>query len=162
MSDLSSEPDPGDADQLAQVVLGAARALFRVISVSLAPALDAVTISQLRALVLMSQEGPVRIGALAERLGVHQSTFTRTTDRMVTAGLVARLENPDNRREVLVAPTEDGRRLLHTIFERRRAEIAAVLARLSAEESADLLAGLEAFSRAAGDPDVDSLALLGG
>jgi DNA-binding MarR family transcriptional regulator len=143
-------------------VLHASRALLGLVAVSLAPVLEHVTLPQFRALVLLSGLGPTRIGALAQRLGVHQSTFTRTTDRMVEAGIVRRLDNPVNRREVLVEATEAGLAYVEEVTERRRLAIVQILARLDAEERDTVRRALEVFARAAGEPSTDALAVLGG
>jgi DNA-binding MarR family transcriptional regulator len=148
--------------ETADAVLAAARALLAVVAVSMVPVLDRVTLPQLRALVLLSARGRTRIGSLAQSLGVHQSTFTRTTDRMAEAGLVRRLENPENRREVIVEATEAGLELVRAVADRRRREVQAVLARMSPDDRARVLAGLQTFARIAGDPPVEVLAPLGG
>ncbi|HEY6795102.1 MAG TPA: MarR family transcriptional regulator [Kineosporiaceae bacterium] len=143
-------------------MLRASRALLQVMATSLAPALERVTVSQFRALVLLSALGPTRIGALAERLGVHQSTFTRTTDRMVEAGIVRRVENPDNRREVLVEATEVGLAHVREVAFRRRVEIEHVVSRLEPTQRLALCDALEAFARVSAEPTLESLAVLGG
>lgn len=159
---LRPPPAGDDVDANADAVLEASRALLGVVAVSLAPVLEHVTLPQFRALVLLSALGPTRIGALAQRLGVHQSTFTRTTDRMVEAGIVRRLDNPVNRREVLVAATDVGLAYVREVTERRRQEIMHILARLDPAERAAVRQALEAFARAAGEPSDDALAVLGG
>jgi DNA-binding MarR family transcriptional regulator len=146
----------------ADAVLTASRALLGVVAVSLAPVLERVSPPQFRALVLLSVLGPTRIGALAQRLGVHQSTFTRTTDRMAEAGLVRRQENPGNRREVIVEATESGLDLVRLVTENRRREIERILAGMTDHERLLFLAGAEAFARAAGEPPIETLAPLGG
>jgi DNA-binding MarR family transcriptional regulator len=124
--------------------------------------LEQVTLPQFRALVLLSGLGPTRIGALAQRLGVHQSTFTRTTDRMADAGIVRRIENPENRREVLVEATEVGLAHVREVTRRRRREIEVILGRLDPADRDAVRRALETFAEAAGEPSVETLAVLGG
>lgn len=156
-----ARPDE-DLARSASAVLTASRALLGVVAVSLTPVLERVSPPQFRALVLLSSLGPTRIGALARRLGVHQSTFTRTTDRMVDAGLVRRLENPGNRREVIVEATPTGLELVRLVMEDRRRHIERILAGMAPHERALVLAGAEAFARAAGEPPLEVVATLGG
>ena len=126
---------------------------------SIAPELHRVTVPQFRALVILStSDGPVRNRDLASALGVHPSTFTRNADRLVSAGLVRRAENPDNRRETLISLTAAGRKLVDRVTARRRAEIRSVVVELDPAERALVLRGLAAFARAAGEPDVGELA----
>ena len=49
-------------------------------------------------------------------------------DKLVTAGYVTRRDNPDNRREVQLALTSSGRRLVERVTEARRREIATIVA----------------------------------
>jgi DNA-binding MarR family transcriptional regulator len=63
---------------------------------------------------------------------VHPSTITRLCDRLVTKRLVHR-GAATNRREVSIRLTPKGRRLVDTVTERRRAEIATSSLRSRAE-----------------------------
>ena len=149
-------------DESAAAVLTASRALLAVVARSIAPELDRITVPQFRVLVILSTApGPVRNSDLAASLGVHASTFTRTADRMVAAGWVRRAENPDNRRETLIALTPAGRKLVGRVTARRRDEIRDVLQRLDDADRALVLQAMAAFSRAAGEPDVGDLAEFG-
>ena len=148
-----------DLDTSAAAVLTASRALLAVVARSIAPELDRVTVPQFRVLVILSTAGaPVRSRDLADSLGVHPSTFTRTADRLVAGGGVRRGENPDNRRETLVSLTAAGKRLVDRVTARRRDEIREVLSRLAADERAQVLVAMAAFAHAAGEPDVGDLA----
>lgn len=156
MGSLSSVTD---LDDTAAAVLTASRALLAVVARSVAPALEQVTVPQFRVLVVLSTSGaPVRHRDLADALGVHSSTFTRTTDRLVSSGWVTRAENPDNRRETLVSLTAQGRDLVAEVTESRRDEIRSILRRLPAARRADVLAALRDFADAAGEPSVPALA----
>jgi len=155
-------PVPPDDPAAVDAVLRASRALLGVVAVSLAPTLEHVTLTQFRALVLLSGLGPTRIGALAQRLGVHQSTFTRTTDRMVDAGLVRRVDNPGNRREVIVEATEVGLDHVRDVTRRRREEIQRILRRMPLEGRTAVSHALEVFAEAAGEPPGEATAGLGG
>lgn len=56
-------------------------------------------------------DGPIRMGELADRLLVANSSCTRIVGRLVAAGLVERRRGRHDRREVLVLLTPAGRRL---------------------------------------------------
>src|SRR5919199_2588475 len=90
--------------------LAASRALLAVVARSLTDVLEQLTLPQFRILVVLWEWGPMRSGDVAERVGVHQSTLTRTADRLVAAGLIGRRTSPENRREVIVDLTDAGRR----------------------------------------------------
>jgi len=152
---LDERPDAVDA------TLTASRALLGVVARSVASALEVVTLPQFRVLVLLTADGPIRIGSLAEQMGAVPSTFTRSVDRMVAGGWIARAENPDSRREVLIELTDDGRRLVEAVTERRRREVRDVLKLLSDEDRASVARAFTLFNAAAGEPTVEDLLTLG-
>jgi DNA-binding MarR family transcriptional regulator len=140
----------------------ASRALLGVVARSLAPVLEQVSFPQFRVLVLLHDGGTMRSGALADFLGVHPSTFTRMADRLVSSGWVERQEAPDNRREVHVRLTPAGADLVEQVMRRRREAIAVILEPLSRTRRLAILRGLETLAVAAGEPELEDLATLGG
>ena len=160
-ADTASAAHPGVEPETVQATLAASRALMGVMARSMASVLDQITLPQFRVLVLLSSSGALRTGALAERSGVHASTLTRTADRLVRGGWVRRLENPLSRREVLIELTDAGAALVREVTERRAAEIAEILSRMSPEARTQVLDGLQAFATAAGEPTPQDLLVLG-
>lgn len=145
----------------AEQMLTASRALLGIVARSVAPALEVVSLPQFRVLVLLSAEGPTRVGQLAERVGANVSTFSRSVDRMVAGGWVLRVENPESRREVLLELTDDGRWLVESVTTRRRREIAAVLEKMTTVDRDALVTAVATFTTAAGEPGVGDLLPLG-
>jgi DNA-binding MarR family transcriptional regulator len=160
MVDDRSPTEPG-AD-IVESAMNASRALLAVVVKSLAPILEEITPGQLRALVILGSQGSQRAGVLAGMLGVHPSTFTRTVDRLAAGGWVARSENPDSRREVLVELTPRGERAVAAVTRGRRRELAQVLAGLTPDEQRRIADGFELFAKAFGEPNLVDLARLGG
>lgn len=145
----------------ADATLLVSRALLGVVARSVSSALEFVTLPQFRVLVVLSATGPIRMGALAERVHANQSTFSRSMDKIVTGGWAERCTSPDSRREVLISLTEAGRALVAEVTERRLAEISTILERLTPSEQESVRAGLELFSIAAGEDSVEELLVLG-
>ena len=54
-------------------------------------------------------DGPASLGELHRSFGHKRSTLTAVVDRLEAKGLVARGANPDDRRSVVVSPTDSGR-----------------------------------------------------
>ncbi|WP_432513019.1 MarR family winged helix-turn-helix transcriptional regulator [Kineococcus sp. SYSU DK001] len=154
-------PPDQQVDDDVEAVLAGSRAVVGISVRSLAGAMESLTLQQYRVLVLICSRGPLRSGALAAAIGVHPSTFTRAVDRLVAAGWVTREDNPDTRREVLVAPTARARVLVAEVLERRRAEFEAVLSRMSPQDRAAVGEGFARFARAVGDADLPEAATLG-
>lgn len=150
-----------DAHSAAEATVTASRALLGIIARSMAPALEQVTLPQFRVLVVLSSAGPLRMGALAARLGVNISTFSRTADRLVAGGWAARAENPLSRREILLELTDQGRTLVDAVTGHRRRLITQVLAEMNEPDRAALARSLGAFADAAGEPQTADLLILG-
>lgn len=139
----------------------ASRALLGVIARSMAASLEVVTLPQFRVLVVLSTSEPVRMGELAERMRTLPSTFSRWIDRMVAAGWVQRTTSPDSRREILIALTPDGRDLVDDVTDRRRQNIATMLATMTPDNQQAVRIGFEAFAAAAGETTIEDLLTLG-
>jgi DNA-binding MarR family transcriptional regulator len=146
---VQSSPKAG---QVVDAILHASRVLLAVAVRSLAAVDDDVTLPQYRALVVLASRGPQRPTALAEALAVHPSTITRLCDRLVAKRLVQRAESPTNRREISIRLTAKGRRLVDTVTERRREEIATIVARVPTRERATMVRALHTLGEAAGEP----------
>jgi DNA-binding MarR family transcriptional regulator len=139
-------------EHVVDAVLRASRVLVSVAVRSLAGVDHDVTLPQYRALVVVASRGPQRPTELAEALALHPSTITRLCDRLVARRLVRRKESTENRREVTITLTAKGRRLVDEVTERRRAEIAGIVANIPARERATAVHALHALGDAAGEP----------
>jgi len=151
----------GAPDEDVEATMAASLALLGTVVRSLGRALEQVTLPQYRALVVLAEHGPLRSGDLAVHLGVHQSTMTRTVDRLVAGGWVGRAPSPSSRREVLVSLSAQGRALVTQALAQRRREVAEVLSRTDDHGRRAIRTGFEAFAAAAGEPDPGELLTLG-
>ncbi|MBE1583444.1 MarR family winged helix-turn-helix transcriptional regulator [Nonomuraea angiospora] len=70
----------------------------------------------------------------------------------MAAGLIVREVNPHNRRESLMRLTDEGRRIVDEVTARRREEIGAIVARMSAGQRRALISAMNAFNEAGGEP----------
>jgi DNA-binding MarR family transcriptional regulator len=139
----------------------ASRSMLAVVARTVAHALEQVSLPQFRVLVVLVSAGPHRVGDLASRLGAVVSTFSRTVDRMESAGWVTRSASPDSRREVIVEVTPEGRALVEQVTEARRTELAGIMARIPAERRHAVAQAFEDFAVAAGEPALEDLLPLG-
>lgn len=146
-----STTEPPDDEAVVEGVLLASRALVAVAARSLAGVADEVTLPQYRVLVLLALRGPQGLSGLADALAVAPSTATRMCDRLVRKGLVARAEDPSDRRQVRLQCTAAGRRLIDEVSERRRAEIAALVQALPVAARPEVLHALSKLADAAGE-----------
>lgn len=111
--------------------------------------LPAVPPAQLRVLGFLAGRPQTNMNRLAQALDVVPSSASRLCDRLEAAGLLRRMPDPQDRREVRLMLTPAGRRLLDELHERRRAALASVLERMSPADRHDLVRALAAFETAA-------------
>ena len=79
-----------------------------------------LTMPQVRVLFLLLQEGPLRMSGLASTLDVSMSSATGLVDRLVDKEFVSRWPDPEDRRSVLCALTDDGREMAQSLLAARR------------------------------------------
>lgn len=144
---------PGAAvDEVVAAVLTASRLLVGVSARSLASVEEALTLPQFRMLVVLDSWGAMNISRLGEHLEVIPSTAMRMVDRLAAAGMLERGANPGNRREILISLTRAGREVVAEVTERRRTQIARIVASMPAAQRTGLVEALTAFSEAGEEP----------
>ncbi len=139
-------------DRTTEAVLDVARVLVAISIRSLAATADAVTVSQLRVLMLVAGRPGTNVADVAAELGVHRSNATRVVDRLVRAGLLTRVPDPGDRRRLVVALSDAGRRLVADVDDHRRTEIASVLERIPPGRLGDAEGIWRAFADAGRGP----------
>lgn len=85
-----------------------------------------LTTTQALALLTLADEGPLRLGVLADRVATTDATASRTVDVLQRAGFVRRVPDPADGRGISVEPTAEGRREVA----RRRRRMAAMVGEL--------------------------------
>jgi DNA-binding MarR family transcriptional regulator len=144
-----------------EAVMAAARVLVAVSAQSVTAVEDIVTLPQLRVLVMVASRTAPNLNAVANGMGVHPSNATRTVDRLVSAGLLDRSDDPTDRRNLVLELTESGRELVERVMDQRRAAIAAVLDRMPPGRRRSLVPVMRAFAEAAGETSDDAVWSLG-
>ncbi len=140
---LPEPPPPGRdrAVELANRLNSAAIHLLRRISRD--DGADGVTGARLSALSVLVYGGPQTLGSLARREGVATPTMTRIADALVRDGLAERAAVEGDRRQVRLAATPDGRRLMERGRARRIERLAAELGALEADRLDDLARAID-------------------
>ena len=128
----------------------ASKVFTAAVARSLSPTDGKITTTQLRLLVVIEELGSTNLSGLAAQLGVDSSTASRTCDQLVKAGLVARRQDSDDRRQVGLSLTRRGTDFLGRIMKRRRDVLARVVEEMSDADRQRLKACLSGFVRAAG------------
>jgi len=116
--------DSGLASALAVAVMRLARRLRQERGTDLSA-------TQLAALGSIRRYGPLTIGALAGHEHVQPPSMTRTVQCLLDLGMIRRAADPADRRQVMVALSEEGEALLDAERRRRDAWLARRLRELS-------------------------------
>jgi DNA-binding MarR family transcriptional regulator len=111
-----------------------------------------LTMAQFRALVVVSHHRGITVGALGCQLSIGQSTASLLVDHLVRRGLVARAEDPADRRRALLSCTPAGEAMLSELRQGNQQTLKEWLAELSAEELEGLARGFHVLAQAARPP----------
>lgn len=106
-----------------------------------------LTLSQVRVLYETHRDPPPAASELARELDLDPAHLSRLLKRLQRAGLVRRSAAAGDARKSLVSLTARGRRLLDTLQDRSRADVAALLASLPPRAQDDLLAAMGVIER---------------
>jgi len=141
-----SIPEPchkqDDVIQVAELVHLVAQRIRRAANTDLEP--TNLRPAHLRALrTIGRQREPIRMSELADELGIVRRSATSVVDDLYDRGLIARLDDPDDRRAVLIELTPLGRSTLAAIRRSRRTAAGDVLGALSPDELGELRVLLE-------------------
>lgn len=107
-----------------------------------------VTMPQMKVLMLLRENGALRVGILARYLNVSTPTITGIVDRLVRQELVKREDDPSDRRVVLNVLTTKGEQLMERLRHRSDEELMKIVGTLSAQEQSDLARSLKRLDEA--------------
>lgn len=118
-----------------------------------APELNAIdlTMAQVKAMYVVLAAGQLRMSELAARLGVTSSTATGQVDRLLELGLVERHEDPADRRQVVVTPTEQAEATVERFRELNSLRMREMLVGLTRRDLATVERALQILEAAVPD-----------
>jgi DNA-binding MarR family transcriptional regulator len=150
-----------DASELAAVAEGLHRSLSRLFAIlrrgdlSRGTTPGELTLAQLSILITLLDRGPIRMTELAAHERVRTPTTTVAIRRLEKIGLVKRSRDPSDLRAVLVEITPEGLAVHRESLANRRAALAAMLSRLTADELDTLTKALAPLERLADSEPAD-------
>jgi DNA-binding MarR family transcriptional regulator len=106
-----------------------------------------LSLVHLHVLTVLQVNGSLPMSKLAEELDVSVASLTGIIDRMESRGLVERRREPDDRRVVVVHPTDAGNAVFGEMAAARRQTLEPVLERMTDDELGSLLIGFRALRR---------------
>ena len=96
-------------------------------------------------------KGQLPVNVLGKKVLLTSGSMTAAVDRLTMRGLVARKDDPHDRRVRVVALTPDGRRLINSAFARHASDLDEVVSGLTGTERSALLALLRKLEHSADD-----------
>ncbi len=84
--------------------------------------------------VVGEDEGPVRLGAIAARLGLSAPSASKLVRRLQRRGFVELTRDATDRRGLVIAPTPEGRRIRAAVMRRRRAALEEAISQALPDE----------------------------
>jgi DNA-binding MarR family transcriptional regulator len=112
-----------------------------------AGAIPAVSASEARALIELVSARGIAQGELAGLLGLDKSTVSRLAAGLERKGWIRRGRDDDNQRYVRLYLTPEGREVAGSVWQAWQSRQARILAKLSPDERAGLMAGLGGLVR---------------
>ena len=106
-----------------------------------------LTFEQMNVLKLIDTHGEHTLNLLAKFLAVTSPAASVMVDKLVKLNYVSRKENPDDRREVLIAVTEHGKRLVGRFGELSNSRFTKFLHKLTEDEIAVFNLVIHRFAR---------------
>ena len=119
----------------------------------------AVPPTQLRVMAIIAGNRHTNMSRLAEALEVVPSSASRVCDRLEATGMLRRVPDPRDRREVRLLLTPAARLVLDELRDLRRRALAEVLDRMPESAREELLRSLTAFAAASEPEERDQEAL---
>lgn len=95
--------------------------------------------SDVKALGILQQSGPLPAGELAKAVGLTPASVTTLVDRLEQGGFVQRTRDPDDRRKVIIQICPEKLKEAQVIFEPVRRSVAELFARFSDDELTTIL-----------------------
>jgi DNA-binding MarR family transcriptional regulator len=107
-----------------------------------------LSLIHLHVLTVLEMGGPLPMSKLADMLDVSVASATGIVSRMEERSLVEREHDDEDRRVVLVIPTETGLAVFRDMMEQRREHLVGLLSRLDDDDLQAFLRGLRAVRAA--------------
>ncbi|HEY4692277.1 MAG TPA: MarR family transcriptional regulator [Bellilinea sp.] len=110
-----------------------------------------LTHSQMFTLMQINFQGKCGISQIADHLGTTDAASSQMVQRLVTLGLVERLESQEDRREKKISLSPHGKELVKRMVDNRRRMIEELIRNLPADKQAVLIEAISLLVKSAHD-----------
>jgi DNA-binding MarR family transcriptional regulator len=123
-------------ESLTLKILSLSERIYRTVNISVPPEwlTSDLTVAQLRVMLVLHSEGPSSMTAISTSVGITVSTATGILDNLVRKGFVTRGSDPEDRRLVICALSEQGQQNIRRLWALGRCQMEMLLQGLSLEE----------------------------
>lgn len=135
--------DDDTVEQAVDLLPGIGRLLF--LTAARYPCVAGRSLAQIKTLVHLHHHGECTVSELAAACGVSLSAASEVADRLVEEGMIIRMTNPVDRRQVLLRPSEAASRVGAEIRAMRSRQVRSMLGRLGPEHQVAVVPVLEAL-----------------
>ncbi len=104
---------------------------------------NALSFSQVNVLMRLYHSGKCGVSQLGEEMGITNAAASQAIDRLVNMGLIARSEDPEDRRAKVLVLTEKGRGLVDRAIDSRSRWVEGLTASLSPQDQERIASALE-------------------
>jgi DNA-binding MarR family transcriptional regulator len=108
-----------------------------------------LSFSQVNVLMRLFHQGKCGVSQMGKEMGVTNAAASQAIDRLVNMGLIARSEDPLDRRAKVLLLTDKGRQLVNRAVEARSRWVEGLTNRLSLNEQERIVSALELLTQAA-------------
>jgi DNA-binding MarR family transcriptional regulator len=151
--------DDNDVEEALETIISAAGSLLAIVARSVESALGAVTLPQYRLLVILTRAQLTPVARLVELTGASAVSVDGMIRSMEKDGWISTAGTGTDS-DPVVEVTVHGHQVVKHVTNRRRADIAAVLERMSEPDRWKVADALGRFAWAAGEPGPDDLQII--
>ena len=162
MKDTVTHPWRGQDDVCSLRILNAIRQMIRAADIDSRKlaAQHQITSPQLMCLMAVVEEGSTTAIEIARRIHLSASTLVGVLDRLEAKGLILRVRNAEDRREIAVTPTTAGRDLVSKTPFPLQYSLAKAMKQLSADERDHVAHWMERLVALMGAVEIDDRPML--
>jgi DNA-binding MarR family transcriptional regulator len=107
-----------------------------------------LSLAQFRTLAYLNSHAEVSLSEVAEHIGLSLPTMSKLVDGLLGRGLLTRVEDPSDRRRVLLCLTEEGRAMLGGALAATQSYLAGLLGELLPDQQATVVEAMAALRSA--------------
>ena len=103
--------------------------------------------TQRKVLIVIDRLPGVTMTQISQMSGLEKGSFTAVADKLIAMGLVKREQDPEDRRKILLRPTQEGAAITRRLIQNAEGHLEKKLSRLGETERGELMGAFTVLSR---------------